>query len=310
MNNCLHLQNAQLTAVADVSKKALNLAKRAGVCTTYRDYHKLLEDPNVDAVIIALPTHLHAESAQAAAQAHKHILLEKPLARNTQEGQQILDAARKNNVKLMIGHPARFNQPYRQLKAKIESGELGEIQIVYATNVASGPFTHRAEADAPSPVPEWWWNPQLTGGGALIDLGSHMINLTRWLFGEVADAKAYLGHRFNLEMEDHAVCTLKFKQGQIGIINVGWFSQQNDVKIEVQGTAGHATTAHAPPSKIKTAIQLMLRRTPSFYLPYLAEVQHFVDCIQRDRQPKPSGLDGLKDLLVIEKAYQNSINLT
>lgn len=209
----------------------------------------------------------------------------------------------------MIGHSARFSTTYQQLKARINSGELGHIQVAHAVNISSGPFAHRAEQNAPKPVPEWWWNKDLTGGGALIDLGSHMINLTSWLFGEVTDVKAYLGYRYNLPVEDHAICTLKFKQGTVAIINVGWYSTDTTVKLELYGTAGHAVAAHAAPSKVKTAVQLMLKRTPDFYLPYLAEIQHFVNSIQQNRQPQPSGEDALKDLEVIQKAYQNETKL-
>jgi len=308
--NCLRLPNAQLVAVADSSKKALKVAKKLGVPRLYEDYHELLCDSTIDAVVIALPTHLHADSAILAAENNKSILLEKPLARNTEEGKKILAEIKKRNVQLMIGHTSRFSEPYQLLKERIDNYELGEIQVAYATNISSGPFVHRVLSDAPQPVPEWWWQKELTGGGALIDLGSHMINLTRWLFGDVVDAKSYLGHRLNLEQEDHAICTLKCKRGQIVIINVGWFSQQTQVKLEVYGTAGHEITGHSSSNKIKTAIQLMLRKTPSFYGPYFGEVHHFVDCVQNSCQPQPSGEDALKDLEVIEKAYANPIKLS
>ncbi|MEJ5328344.1 MAG: Gfo/Idh/MocA family oxidoreductase [Candidatus Bathyarchaeia archaeon] len=308
--NSLRLPNAYLTAVADTSKKALTLAKKMGVRRIYSDYQQLLSDQDIDAVIIALPTHLHADCAIIAAENNKHILLEKPLARNTREGKEILAHAAKHDVKLMVGHTNRFFQPYLELKERIDNYELGEIQVAYATNISSGPFVHRALSDAPQPVPEWWWKKEFTGGGALIDLGSHMINLSRWLFGDVLDAKCYLGHRFNLENEDHAICILKFKGYQIVVINVGWFSSQSVVKIEVYGTAGHALATHSSPSKIKTALQLMLKKTPSYYEPYFKELLHFVECIQHDRTPQPSGNDALKDLEVIELAYANKLSLS
>jgi len=307
--NCLRLQNAQLVAVADLSKKALKMAKKLGVAETYRDYRELLNNSDIDAVIIALPTYLHAESTKAAAEQRKHILLEKPLARNVAEGKEVILTVKKYGVKLMVGHNARFRPAYQNLKKEIESGRLGEIQIAYATNISSGPFLHRSVAGMPKPVPDWWWNKDLTGGGALIDLGSHMINLTRWYFGEVVDVKCYLGYRYNLDQEDHAICILKFKEGQVAIITVGWFSQQTQIKIEVYGTVGHAIASSKPPNRVITAIQLLLRRTPGFYISYLNEVQHFVDSIQRDSQPQPSGEEALRDLEVIENAYKNAVKL-
>lgn len=309
LRNCLNLESAELEAVSDVSKKALNHARKMGVKKTYNDYQQLLSDSSIDAVIIALPTHLHTECAKEAAEAGKHILLEKPLARNVTEGKEIVSTARKHNIKLMVGYPYRFAAPLQALKEKIESGALGEIQIAYATNVASGPFFHRAEGDVPSPVPDWWFKKELTGGGALMDIGSHMINLVRWYLGEVSDAKSYLGYRFNFDFEDHATCILKFQSGQIAIVNAGWFSQQTQIKVELLGTVAHALWAHTTPSKVRTALQLMARRTPTFYLPHRRELLHFIKCVKEDTQPSTSAEDALKDLEAIALAYNNQVHL-
>jgi len=309
LRNCLKLESADLVAVADISKKALKLAKKMGVKQTFTDYHKLLKQPNVDAVLISLPTHLHTPCAISAAEEGKHIFLEKPLARNPKEGKKIISSTRKNNVKLMVGYPSRFVSTYQDLKKKLESGALGDIQIAHAMNIASGPFLHRAEGTIPRPVPQWWFKKEMTGGGALIDLGSHMINLTRWYFGEVNNVKAYLGYRFNFDFEDHAICIANFTSGTTAIINVGWFSQKNTVGIELFGTVAHASGYHQSPSRVITAIQLLLGRTPKFFIPYLKEVSHFVSCIKEDTQPSPSGEDALRDLETITRAYKNQIRL-
>lgn len=307
--NCMRLEDAKLVAVADISKNALNKAKKIGVPNTYNDYQELLDNPQIDAVIIALPTHLHAKCAIAAAEAHKHILLEKPISRNTSEANEILSKVRSNNVKIMIGHPLRFSQPFIDLKKKIDNGEMGEIQSAYAVNINSGPFVYRAETGAPVPVPDWWWKKEYTGGGALIDLGSHMINLAQWYFGDVVDAKSYLGYRFNMEQEDHAICLLKFREGQTVIVNVGWYSVQTQMQLEVHGTCGLGVASLNAPSKIKTVTKMLLKKTPPYYIPFLKEVEHFVESIKKDQQPEPSGEDGLKDLQAIEIAYKNSTRL-
>jgi len=280
-----------------------------GVKQTFTDYNLLLKQPTIDAVLISLPTHLHAPCAINAAEEGKHVFLEKPLARNPEEGKKILSTARKNNVKLMVGYPLHFASNFRNLKKRMESGALGDIQTAHAVNIASGPFLHRAEGTIPKPVPEWWFKKELTGGGALQDLGSHMINLTRWYFGEVNNIKAYLGYRFNLNFEDHAICIANFTSGTTAIINVGWFSQKTAVDIELFGTVAHASAYHQSPSKVITAIQLLLGRTPKFFVPYLEEVSHFVNCIKEDTQPSPSGEDALKDLETITRAYKNQIRL-
>jgi UDP-N-acetylglucosamine 3-dehydrogenase len=312
LRNCLKLESVNLIAVADISKKTLKLAKRMGVKRTFTDYHQLLKQSTLDAVLISLPTHLHMPSAISAAENGKHIFLEKPLARNPEEGNKILSAARKNNVKLMVGYPYRFNPTFCDLKGKIKSGILGDIQTAHAVNNAPGAFLHRGLGTIPQPVPEWWFNKDLTGGGALMDLGSHMINLAHWYFGEVTSIKAYLGYRFNFDFEDHAICIANFTSGTTAIINVGWFSQKAVVGAELFGTVAHASAYHHSPSNLsraQTAIQLLLGGTPKFFVPYVKEVSHFVNCIKQDAQPSPSGEEALKDLEAISLAYKNQIHL-
>jgi len=310
LKSCLNLKSARVVAVADISKKALNFAQELGVKQLYTDYHELLKQPNIDAVVISLPTHLHAPCAIRAAEEGKHIFLEKPLAKNPKEGKKIVSAAKKHDVKLMVGYPFRFHSDFESLREKIESGELGDVQVAHAVNVAAGPFFHRAESVTPRPVPEWWFDKKLSGGGALLDLGSHMINLTRWYFGEVKSVKAYLGHRFDFDFEDYAVCIVNFDSGTTAIINVGWFSQKSAIGIELFGTVDHGRSLYKSPNKAITAVQLILGKTPKFFKPYLKEISTFINCIIEDKQLQITGVDALRDLEVITQAYKTYTHLS
>jgi len=309
LRHSLKLPNVNLTEVSDLSQKALNEAKKAGIKKAFISYEQLLKEPNIDAVIIALPTHLHLQCSKQVAEAKKHIFLEKPIARNLEEAKEIVNTARKNSVKLMVGYPLRFNKSFRELKTKMESGALGDVEVAYATFISSGPFFHRAESHTPLPVPEWWFNKELTGGGALIDLGSHVINLLRWYFGEITDIKSHLGHRFNLDVEDNALCFTKFESGATAVVTVGWFLQGYQLKIEFFGTVDHAFAQHCPGNRLLTAAQMLATGISRFYQPHFEELQHFVNCIINDLPPLPSGEDGLKDLEAIEKAYKNQTSL-
>jgi UDP-N-acetylglucosamine 3-dehydrogenase len=310
----IHLRNAsrhrianlQVEAVADVSKRELNEAKKVGVRKTYTDYTSLLQDPNVDAVVIGLPTHLHTDCAKKAAENGKHIMLEKPIAPNISDAKQIISAAKNNSVKLMMGYPLRFNQSMLNLRNRLNSGELGDIVTAYATNISSGPFMHRSIGQSPVPVPEWWFNKELIGGGVLTDLGSHMINLLRWYFGEVKYITSHLGYRFNMELEDHAICIAQFESGTKAIINLGWYSQKYQQKIELIGTNGHAISDIVPPNIVSAAIQMLLLNTTKFWQPYSAELEYFARSIIEDFTPSPTGYDGLKDIEAIYLAYQNA----
>ena len=309
MNNLLRLPHVNLVAVADSSKKALKEAKNAGVKKTFTNYEQLLHDSNIDAVIIALPTHLHLQCATKAAEAGKHMLLEKPIARNLEEAKGIVKVANKNSVKLMMGYHLRFNETFRELKTRMESGVLGDVEIAYATFIGSGPFFHRSEGHTPLPVPNWWFNRDLTGGGALIDVGSHVINLLRWYFGEITHIKSHVGNRFNLDVEDSAICLAKFESGTKAVITAGWFLQGYQLRIELFGTVDHAIAQHLPGNRLKAFTQLLTPGKSEFHRPHFNEILYFVNCLMNDSSPSPSGEDGLKDLEAIYQAYNNNIRL-
>jgi len=312
LRNCLNLKSVRVMAAADSSKKALNYARNFGVKQLFADYHELLKLKDLDAVIIALPTYLHAECAINAMEEGKHVFLEKPIARNVDEGRKIVSAAKKMGVKFMVGYPLRFTPEFVNLKSQMESGILGDIQLAYGVNIGAGPFFHRAESTIPRPVPEWWLNKELTGGGVLVDLGCHMINLFCWFFGKVTGVKARLGYRFNFDFEDHATCIINFECGTSAVVNVGWFSQKAAVGVELFGTVSHARAYSFPTSKVVTAIKLIIGKTPKFFIPFLNEISYFINHIKNDDgngENILAGQDALRDLEVIAKAYKNQMKL-
>jgi len=306
LRNCLHLRRGRLWSVADVSKRNVNLAKRMGVKNVYTNYEDLLKDARLDAVIVTLPNYLHHEAAIKAAEAGKDIFLEKPLARNVEEGEEIVASVRKNGVKLMLGYDMRFNPVLRRIQEEIHCGFFGKVQIVDTTNVGSGPFMSRSESGGPTPVPSWWFDKELVGGGALLDLGSHLINLLSWYFGKVIDVKSYLGYIYNMELEDTAICILHFKDGPLATVKVGWFSKHNTQSIHICGTAENLLVRLSPSSTTATIWKDLKRKAGMFQQdPFYLELEYFVECLQKDEPPNPSGEEGLNDLRIISLAYKN-----
>jgi myo-inositol 2-dehydrogenase/D-chiro-inositol 1-dehydrogenase len=306
LSNCIRLKNAKLVAVADIAEKSLVAARKTGVKQLYKDYEELLKDKSVDAVIISLPTYLHAEAAVKAVEQGKHVFVEKPMTRDVVEAERIVSAVKANGVKLMVGYPMRFTTAFANLKKEVELGKLGHVQIAIANHISTGPFFNRVEESIPKPVPTWWFDKKLTGGGALVDLGCHMIDLLRWYFGEVTAIKCYLGHRFNMDFEDHATCTLKFRNGTVGVVNAGWFSTYHKVQVDLFGTANYVNAASKSPSLFDYAKSVLgLAISSTFY----DELEYFVDCLFSDTQPEPSAEEGLEVQKLIERIYEDSISI-
>jgi len=301
--NCLHLKGVKLVAVSDVSGRALSSARKFGVKNVYKDYVQLLEDKEVDAVLISLPTFLHDEAAIKAAEHGKHMLVEKPLARNTEEAERIVSAAKSANVKLMVGYPLRFSPSFVDLKQKLDLGTLGDVQIAIANSFSLGPFSPRGEDAVPKPVPSWWFDRKLTGGGALLDLGCHLINLLRWYFGDLTSFRGHLGYRFNMDFEDHAICDLHFKNGVVATVNVGWFARYRRVQVDLFGTVRHGVATSKVPRTLDYVKKMVsFDKSTGFY----KELEYFADCIRSDMHPTTSGEDGLQDIRIISEAYTNS----
>lgn len=311
LENSLYLKNTELIGVADVSKNALLYAKKLGVKQTYSNYKDLLKNKKINAVIIATPTYLHYDCVKEAAEKRMDIFIEKPLARNYDEGKLILSCARAAGVKLMVGYPLVFSENFKKLRNNVKRGRYGTIVMASANNLWSGPFRLKKSKSGPLPVPEWWFDKKLTGGGALLDLGSHMINLLRWFFGDVTNVKSYLGYRFNLDFEDHALCILKFKEGIEATVKVGWFSREPEISIDLHGVVKHATEKYSVSSSVLNfgINQIKKQLSMPVQTPYYNELKYFSECIHTDCRPFPSGEDALSDLKIISRAYENSSSL-
>jgi predicted dehydrogenase len=179
------------------------------------DYRALLEISDLDAVVIATPHHLHTDIAVAAAKAHKHILLEKPMAHNLAECDQILQAVAESGVKLMVGHINQFAPSYKIAKALIESGEVGEVVLGVST------------------MSKFWFEPnrrswhldRATGGGMWLTAGLHCLDRLTWLVGSpVQSVSAQFDTRFHDQnADDVGLIFLRYANGAAGtVVSTGY----------------------------------------------------------------------------------------
>lgn len=310
--NCLRLKNTEVVAVADCSKSLLSIMSKRGI-RTYQDYHEMISKEKLDAVIISLPNYLHEDCALASSEAGCDILIEKPLARNTDEAKHIANIVRKTGVTLMVGMCHRFIPDCRRLKEEIDAETLGRIDFASALFFA-GPFTSGRG------VPEWLFDADKSGGGALLDSGCHLIDLFLWFFGDVHTVVGHTESVFHLGYDDYAEVLMRFKNGVNAVAVTSWRSRIPCYRIEVAGEYGRRTgfskkfgifdigLRRGLLSFMSESISQRIRGRP--FLPlgddiYYNELDYFVKCVLNDEEPEPGVDDWLKVSEIVDLAYQN-----
>jgi myo-inositol 2-dehydrogenase/D-chiro-inositol 1-dehydrogenase len=315
---CRYMKDARVVAVADASSRALRAAQKEGVRALHEDYHELLGDPGIDAVIITLPNFMHLEATLAAVAAGKHVFVEKPLAMTSADCERIDDAARRQGVKLMVGHNYRFFDATRELKASYDSGAIGDV-VLSTFELVHGPLAPSLESQ---PVPEWYFEREKVGMW-LLDLGYHVADLFRWLFGEAEVVYARLDNHYGFPYEDNAIVVLQSRAGPKGVLHVGYFAKlvfpDFDFRVILHGTAGCLTTDQLIPRNLRLhaareGIANMLRRMTArrikplsytyFYSSYVEEQRHFFDCLREGKEPAVGAQDALGTIRLLEDVYR------
>ena len=202
--------------------------------TFYAHLGTLLEQ--VDAVVICAENIKHKDLAVAAARAGKHVLSEKPLATTVEDGLAMIEAAKQAGVVLMTAMPCRFHPTYVRVKAAIDNGEIGTVVGISATNHGQCPFS-------------WFTDPELAGGGAVMDHTVHVADMLRHLLdSEVKSVYAVADRRFydDIKSDDCGYLSMEFENGVIASLDPSWsrphpFATWGDVTMEVMGTHGTIT---------------------------------------------------------------------
>jgi len=206
-------EEAALAAVSDVSDEARAKAAEEFGAAPFDDYRALLDDKSLGAVIVATPNDTHKEIAIAAAQAGKHVFLEKPMALNVADCDAILAAAETAGIKLMVGQVLRLMPPFIKIREIIASGELGDPWAILVTRLGGGGFGG-------------WRAFRKVAGGILYEVHVHELDFMRSVCGDVAAVSAVMAHFANpqMEYEDAALVTLRFKSGALGSLHAGYMA--------------------------------------------------------------------------------------
>lgn len=297
---------AEVVALCDIKKeRAQEVAKAHDVPHIDTDYRRMVKRPDIDAVSVCTPNYLHAEVAIAALRAGKHVICEKPLAMNAAEGEAMVEAARESGKILMVALNNRFRGDTSVLRQFIEARELGDI---YYGKTA---WLRR------SGIPGGWFRlKEQAGGGPLIDLGVHMLDLTWWLMGcpkpVAASGQTYSGlrtrHRDASGVEDLAIALLRFQRKKTIMLEASWATHLDREAMPVQlfGTKGgaalgplrvfkdmHGTTAD---------ISLGFREVNG----HMMEMVHFVECCLDGKPVLAPGEDGLAVQKMLDAIYESA----
>lgn len=324
--------NAELTAICDADSSRVEMVGdefHVPANGRYTDFHKLLTDVQPDIVSIALPNYLHAEVTIAALEAGAHVICEKPMAPSIAEAERMIAAAQKADRKLIMCYNYRFRPDVQWMHKVIAAGQLGDIHHVHAT--------WRRETGIPGSG--WFGRKAMSGGGAMIDLGVHVLDMTLWFLGFPAVQTVSGGTRSlfgqhglktwgrkpgpvaEFDVDDGAIGFLRFANGANAVIQATWAEhrqpQDDMIRIEVQGTLGTILLT-IPNYRHEDTLRMFaeIEGEPVTIIPSLrglgktqgheALVSATVDALLNDTPLPSNGEQGLAAVRVLEALYQSA----
>ncbi len=314
------LPNAEVLAVSDPFASAREGASQQfGIQDTYEDFREMLARDDIHAVSVTTPNFMHAEAAIAALEAGKHVLCEKPLAMNAQEGEAMVAAAKRTGCKLMCGFHYRFTPEVQALKRFAEAGAFGDM------------YYARTQALRRRGIPGWglFINKEKNGGGPLIDIGVHMLDATMHVlgfpkvvavsgqtyqkFGKRGDVLGLMGQwdYQNFTVEDFAVALIRFENGATLTLESSFVANQEEgdkMTFQIFGDQGGATFS---PLKMyseqnKTLLDITPVHLPRNVHAHHEEIKSFVDSIVNDTPVFTPGEEALEITRIIDAIYASS----
>ena len=286
------MRDVELVGIADANEKTANEIAAEYDTEAFTDCERLLKN-DLDAVSIAVPTSLHKELACKAVNYGVHMLIEKPIADSLHNADAIIKTARRENLKLMIGHIERFNPAILKLKELISAGELGEILSISCRRV--GPYA-----------------PRIRDVGIITDLAVHDIDTISYLYGKRAmQVYSIAGNSFHVK-EDYASILLQYDAKRSGTVETNWLTPYKMRTLTATGTGGVASADYLEQSlelwKEDGRINVEIEKAE----PLKIELAQFVDFISNGKVPSPSGEEGkyvLSVAIAAIESYQNGNNV-
>lgn len=286
------MENARLAGIVDINKEKADLLAIALRTQAFSTFEDAVEELNkVDVIDICLPTFLHKEYVKKAAERGKHVICEKPLARNLSDAREMIEFCKQKGVKLYIGHVLRFFPEYKRAKELIDNGKIGAPKI--ASTTRGGIF--------PTAWDDWYADYRKSGG-LVLDMIIHDFDFLRWCFGEVERvyAKSLLGRQY--ARLEYALVTLRFKSGVIAHVEGTWAHEGFSMKFELAGQTGiieYDSSKELPifahtRSRSEGTGGVAVPESPLKENPYYSELKHFISCIESGNDPVVTAEDAYK----------------
>lgn len=301
----------ELVAFADPVKERVEAVAAEYGGKAYTSYEELLKNEKLDAVSVCTPNYLHAPMTIAAANAGLHVLVEKPMATTAEEGEQMIEAARKNNVFLMVGHNQRLMPPHVKAKEILDSGKLGKVLTFRTSFGHGGPESWSVDGQG-----SWFFRKEEALMGAMGDLGVHKSDFIRYLLNdEIVEVAGFIGtiHKEGTDVDDNATCIVRMKSGAVGTLMASWTHYrsgdnstvlwcENGV-IKIGAVSGDEVIVELTNGTVETykvgAMATNEKQVAS------GVIDEFVECIQTNTPPRISGEEGLRSLKVILGAFES-----
>jgi len=308
------IKGAKLVSVCDcVVDKAKKIAEQFNV-TVYMDMDEMMKSESIDVVVVLTPSGLHARHVINLSKYGKHIMVEKPMALSIKDAENMIYACDANNIKLFVIKQNRFNTPVVKLKEALDAGRFGKLTL---GTVRVRWARHQAYYDQ-----DPWRGTWSMDGGVLTNQASHHVDMLEWMMGDVESVFAKMTTALaNVETEDTAVVTIKFKNGALGIIEATTATRPTNLEgsISILGEKGTVVVGGVAVNKMQTwvfednqegdstVLEKFSVNPPNVYgFGHQAYYEHAIDCIVNGGSNLVDGLQGRKSIELISAIYESA----
>jgi len=309
------IPDAKLVALCDIVEEKVQKLARDYPADIYTDYEEMLKREDIDVVSVLTPSGLHAEIGIAAAQAGKHVIVEKPIDVTLEKADRLIKACREAGVKLCSISQHRFDKAIVDIKKAVDSGKLGQLNF-------GGSHTKWYRTQEYYDSGDWRGTWALDGGGALMNQSIHYVDMLQYIMGPVEEVSAYCATRAHerIEVEDIAVAAVKFKSGALGLIEGNTAAYPGFcTRLDIYGTEGSVIVENDKivEWKLKSGEEYKaddqeisnIAGLGSAYITidsHQRQIQDMVNAIKEDREPLVNGEEGRKPLQIVLAIYESA----